>query len=196
MVAPKTTVEKIKDICGIELVEVQYADLPQVVRDYFESESGKFIPAEEYQRENFAKLYKFAHPNGDITYIAEQDKTYDTSKDTERLTYFADTRDGVITGYLEMRLALTNHSQYFNNKPFVGFTRTEEGYLEQGLAVRRLEVANAYALAEHDLSLNSDSLVTQEARGVWDKLISDGRAEEYDEGGKKRYRFIRPPQSQ
>lgn len=190
-VVPKSVIEKIKELYRVELIEISYDDLPIEVKKHFESQSGKFILPEAYKERNFTKLYMFTHPNGDVTYIGQQDKEYDTNKETERLTYFADIRGEEMIGYLEMRLALTNLSQYFKGKPFVGFTRTKEGYFGEGLALRRLEEANAYALAEHGLPLNSDSLVTDEARGVWSKLISEGKVEDYDEKGKIRYRFIK-----
>ncbi len=182
--------EKFRDLFGAEMVEIVYEDLPENVKNHFEGQSSKFILPEAYKVGNFSKLYKFTHQNGDETYVGQQDKTYGTNGTTERLTYFVDTRDGEMTGYLELRLGISDLSEYFKGKPFVGFTRTHSAFLNQGLGKRRLEEANAYSLSEHSLPLNSDSLVTEEAKRVWESLIKDGRAESYDESGKERFRFI------
>lgn len=186
------TREKFRDLYGTEMTEVTYEEIPEIVKDNFEKQSKKFILKEEYKEGNFSKLYKFIHQNGDETYIGQQDKTYETNGATERLTYFADTRNGEITGYLELRLSINDLSEYFKNKPFVGFTRTYPTFLNQGLGRRRLEEANAYSLSEHYLPLNSDSLVIDEAKSVWEKLVTDGKAERYNENGKERFRFISP----
>lgn len=182
--------EKFTELYGVEMIEITYEDLPLNVKIHFENQSRKFIIPESYKAGNFSKLYRFIHLNGDVTYVGQQDKTYDTNEATERLTYFVDTRDGEITGYLEIRLSLTDQSEYFKEKPFVGFTRTFSAFLNQGLGKRRLEEANAYSLSEHSLPLNSDSLVMDEAKKIWEKLIKDGKAEKYDENGKERFRFI------
>ena len=182
--------EKFNDLYGAEMVEIAYDDLPQNVKTHFETQSSKFILPETYKIGDFSKLYKFTHQNGDITYVGQQDKTYDTNGSSERLTYFIDTRDGEMTGYLELRLAISDLSGYFRGKPFVGFTRTHSAFLNQGLGKRRLEEANIYSLSEHSLPLNSDSVVTDEAKRVWEGLIKDGKAERYDENGKERFRFV------
>lgn len=36
----------------------------------------------------------------------------------------------------------------------------------------------------------ANSLITEEAKKVWESLIKSGRAESYDENGKERFRFI------
>lgn len=182
--------EKFRDLFGAEMVEIAYEDLPENVKNHFEGQSSKFILPEEYKVGNFNKLFKFSHQNGDETYIGQQDKTYDTNGATERLTYFADIRNGEMTGYLELRLAVSDLSDYFKSKPFVGFTRTHPPFLHQGLGKRRLEEANAYSLSEHSLPLNSDSLVTEEAKSTWERLIAEGKAEKYVENGNDRFRFV------
>lgn len=183
-------IEKFKSLYDVEMIEVAYDDLPQDVRTNFERQSRKFILPELYKVANFDKLYKFTHKNSDVTYVAQQDKTYDTNGATERLTYFADTRGEEMTGYLELRLAISESSEYFKGKPFVGFTRTYSDFLKQGLGKRRLEEANAYSLSEHSLPLNSDTLVEGEAKKLWNRLVVEGKAEKYDENGQERFRFI------
>ncbi len=126
--AQKSAAEKFKELYNAEMTEIAYEDLPQCVRDHFEKQSRKFIHPDVYRVGDFSKLYCFSHRNGDRTYVGQQDKIYDTNKSTERLAYFSDTRDGKLTGYLEMRLALTDLTKYFKNKPFVGFSRTEPSF--------------------------------------------------------------------
>ncbi len=190
-----TVTEKFCELFGAELVTITYDELPEVVRDHFERQSCKFILPEEFKQKNFSVFYRFEHPHGDVTYVGQQDKTYDTKEgDTERLTYFADMRGDVITGYIEVRYALTNTSDYFKDKPFVGFNRTHDRFQGQGLAQRRLEEANAYTQAEYGYVLNSDTLLSEEAKGVWEKLVALGKAEKYIETiidkDRERFRFI------
>lgn len=188
---PESTVaHRFEKLFDAELVEVGYKDLPPQIAEYLETQSRKLVRDETYRVGNFDTLYSFTHANEDITYVGQQDKTYDTNNRTERLTFFVDTREGEITGYLEMRLALTDLQRFFKNKPFVGFTRTHESFQKQGLALRRLEEANAYSLAEYGFPLNSDTLLTDEAKRVWERLVEAGRAEQYKENDNPRFRFV------
>ena len=172
------------------LVPIDYDLIPEEVLKHFEAQSSKFILPEQYRIGDFKKLYVFTYPNGDIGYVAEQDKTYDTTGDTERLTYFEDTRDGTRTGYLELRCALSNKETYFKGKPFVGFTRTLERFQNEGLGERRLRVANAYSLGNYGVPLNSDTLIEETAKRVWQRLVEKGDAEKYIEGKNERFRFV------
>ena len=182
--------EKFKELYGAEMTEITYDDLPEEIKKHFEEQSNKFMFREDYTVGNFSNIHQFTHPNGDVTYVAQQDKTYGTDRRTDRLSYFADTREGQITGYLELVLALDDLRDYFKDKPFVGNTRTQPDFLKEGLARRRLLEANAYSLSEHSLPLHSDTIMTEGAKGVWESLVDDGKAEKYDEDGNVRYRFI------
>ncbi len=182
--------KKFRELYGAEMTEIAYEDLPEEVKNHFEDQSSRFILPEEYTVGNFNKLYQFTHPDGDVTYVGQQEKTYGTDGSTERLTYFADTRDGHLTGYLELRLALTDLSDFFKDKPFVGFTRTQPDYFNQGLAKRRLFQANAYSLSSHSSPLHSSPTIEENAKRIWKELILDGKAERFDESGNERFRFI------
>jgi hypothetical protein len=185
-----TTAQTFEKLTGLTLVPITYEQVPENVMKHFEFQSSKLIHPKEYLPKNFSKLLTFLYENGDTAYIAEQDKTYDDIGDTERLTYFVDTRDGVMTGYLELRFNLTNHSEYFLEKPFVGFTRTKE-FQGEGLGRKRLEIANAYAKAQYGFPLNSDSMIIDKnARKIWESLVEEGKAEKYMEGKNSRYRFL------
>jgi len=185
----KPTEEIMEEITGFQVELVDCADLPAIVLDHFESNSSKYIHPDNYVKGNFEKIFKITQSEDEVKYIAQQDKTYNTNGDTERIAYLVDTRGEDVTGYLEMRLGTTNLNDYFVNKPFVGFTRTNEGFLREGLAYKRLIEANDYSVAEHGHVLNSDSLMREEARKVWEKLEVEGKVERYDEGEKVRFRF-------
>ena len=181
---------KFESMVGASLTPIDYDLIPQDVIEHLEEQSIKLISPDNYKPKNFDKLYTFKYPNGDIGYIAEQDKTYGTEGDTERLTYFEDMRDGVRTGYLELRYALLNKSAYFKDKPFIGFTRTLDGFEKEGLGERRLKIANAYSLYNYGFPLNSDTVIQEAAKRVWERLVEKGEAEKYTEGSKERFRFI------
>lgn len=184
------TIEKFKKLFDADLENISYEELPVTVRDFYEGQSRKFIHETLYLPRNFDKILKFRHPNGgDLTYIAQQDKNFPNNS-VERCAYFADTREGVLTGYLYIRFAYNDPCSYFYGKPFVGFTETYEAFKKEGLGKRRLEVANAYSLAEYGRPLNSDTILFDEARSIWEALCSEGRAEQYSENDKVRFRFI------
>lgn len=191
IVTEKAPVNRFELLTGCTtLTPVDYDLIPQEVLKHFEGQSSKFILPEQYHIRNFSRLYTFTYPNGDIGYLAEQDKTYETNGDRERLTYFADIRDGVRTGYLELRCALSNGDVYFKGKPFVGFTRTLEGFQNEGLGERRLRVANAYSLDTYGVPLNSGGLIEETAKRMWRRLVENGEAEKYMEGKNEYFRFV------
>ena len=182
--------EKFASLYQAEMSQLSYADLPDLVRAHFETQSAKFITPENYTVGNFSKILSFAHENGDVTFVAQQDKQFGKNGETERITYFVDLRGEDMTGYLEMGLGLTDVTDYFKGKPYVGFTRTSDGYQKEGLAERRLRQANAYALSEYGHTLNSDTIITDDtARRVWERLVDEGSAEKYMEGKNERFRF-------
>lgn len=156
----KDTNEVYESMLSESLVPVSYGQLPDAVKDHFEIQSEKYINPDFYQKNNFSSLLQSYKKNGDVKYFAQQDKLYDTNGETERLTYIVDTRDDEITGYIELRLGVSDDSAFYIDKPFVGMTRTSEEFLREGLGVTRLEDANVYSIAEHGHVLNSDSVMT------------------------------------
>ncbi len=186
------TIEKFKKLFGADLEVIAYEELPDVVREFFESQSSKFIPESEHVVGNFSQILKFLHQNGDETYVAQQDKKL-VNNSVERCAYFADTREGVMTGYIYTRFAYADPGPFFYGKPFVGFTETYEGFKKQGLGKRRLEEANAYSLAEYGRPLYSDTIIFDEAKSVWEALCREGKAEQFIENDKVRFRFVGRP---
>ncbi len=95
-----------------------------------------------------------------------------------------------MTGRLDIRFAYNDRNIFFFGKPFVGWTETYDAFRRQGLGKRRLEEANAYSLAEYGRPLHSDTIVMEEAERTWQTLCDEGRAEQFEEKGKVRFRFI------
>ncbi len=190
---------------GANIVPISYDELPEDVLTHIETNSSKYISPNDYLPRNFSHIYLLTHPDGSLTYIAEQTKTY-SGGDTEELAYLVDYIDGEMAGYGELRNSISNKSEYFSSKPFVGFTRTftEEdtkgsgnGFQRQGLGARRLVEMDGYARARFGAPLNSDTIlmhddaVTDESapRRIWERFVEEGRAEMYMEGQHIRYRM-------
>lgn len=176
-----------------QLARITESEIPEDVRQRFERRSQLFIRRQDYRPGNFEGFFAVQHTNGDRTYLACQTKTYDTG-DTESLTYFVDTRDGQDIGHSELRFNVSNPADYFKQKPFVGYTHTEEAFRRQGLGLRRLEEMNAFTQAHFHLPLYSDTLNAEE--GLWEDLVAQGRARKFKEGRKLRYAFLPRPNDQ
>jgi hypothetical protein len=128
-----------------EINEVTISEIPENALTFFESKSMQFISPENYHPENFDKLFIIKTVNNDLIYVANQTKTYDTNGDNEKLTYFFETRNENQIGLSELRLNTSNKIEYFKNKPFVGFTKTEENHKNTGLGKRRIMMMNAFS---------------------------------------------------
>lgn len=170
-----------------EITEIKESLVPKVVLDIFERKSGELISKEKYRPGNFEHYFIIKHSSGDRTYLAQQTKTYDTNKDTERLTYFVDMRGEEIVGRSELRSNISHPDPYFIDKPFVGNTRTEERFRKQGLGRRRLLAMNAYSEAMYRLPLYSDTLNRETS--IWEVLVQEGLARKFKEGKNMRYCF-------
>lgn len=167
---------------GLELV-------PTVARDYFEDKSGELINPQAYTPGNFDQIYEIVHGDGSKTYVATQTKTYNTNKETEELAYFVDIEGNQRVGNSELRYNLSSQAKRFKKKPFVGQTRTREDKTRQGLGTRRLQTMNAFSQMTRHIPLYSDTLMTPEARGVWELLVSSGQAHKIQDGKHDRYVF-------
>lgn len=171
------------DIVGSELI-------PQGVMDFFEHMSCLFIKMEDHRPGNFEALFVIEHDSGDRTFVAQQTKTYSTNGDTEQLTYFVDTNsDDAVIGKSEMRRNISNKSDYYKDKPFVGSIYTLENYRKRGLGTRRLIVMNAVSQMLYGLALHSSTVVSDLAAAVWTRLVREGKARVYKEGVHDRFAF-------
>ena len=158
--------------------------------NHFEGKSHRFILPTDYLPGNFDKFFIIHHSNGERTHIAQQTKTYATNGDTENLSYLCDMdRDNIIVGHGEIRFNISNTSNYFKDKPFVGYTQTLEGNEKKGLGTRRLYIMNALSQAVYQLPLNSDTLIGEDAEKLWKSLVNLGVAKSYKEGKNNRYAF-------
>ncbi|HEX8182938.1 MAG TPA: hypothetical protein VF575_05050 [Candidatus Saccharimonadales bacterium] len=80
------------------------------------------------------------------------------------------------------------------NKPYVAYTETAEASRRQGLGVQRARIMNNLSMAHFGHELHSDPSgdTSEEAHGLWLKLVSNGEAEPFDDDGLTRYRFKDP----
>ncbi len=142
---------------------------------------------ENYKPDNFESLFEVDNIDGSKSYIAEQTKTYDTNKDTEKLTYIFDLHGDIVSGHSELRYNISNKSKYFKNKPFIGFNDTEREFQRKGLGWRRMRLMNAFAQMRYGAPLYSDTLMSEQAEGLWQKLVKEGKAKKIKEGKVHRY---------
>lgn len=169
-----------------DIKELSIEDLPSDILKFFENNSAKFIPPKDYEPENFKKFLLVNHENGDQTYIANQTKKYD-NKNVEDLSYLVDYRGGDNLGHAELRYNPSSDLEYFKDKPFVGYTGTEEKYQKQGLGRRRLFLMNALAKTLYNNPVYSDTVITDEAKSLWEKLVQENLAKKIKEGNEDRY---------
>lgn len=174
---------------GASITSISYDELPEEAAKEFEARSRSFILDEEYVSRNFSRLYLLTHPSGSETYIAEQTKTIGDADNnhTEELVYLLDFVDGKPAGFGELRHNISNPSEYYKGKPYVGYTQTysqddkgvDQDYRKKGFGFRRLAEMDAYARARFSAPLHSSSSRSPEAERVWERLVEEGRAEAY-----------------
>ncbi len=175
------------------LEAVKIEDIPKPALASLEERSQYLVHPDRYKPGNFEDLYLIVQPDGSRTYVASQTKQYGAEGDVERLTFLAELDSkGEFAGYGEIRLGVSNKSDYFVDKPFVGFTKTEPGKARQGLGLRRLHEMNAVTEAQYGLPLYSDTLMTPDAERLWKKLVEKGDARAFEEksGGQTSQRYV------
>ncbi len=75
--------------------------------------------------------------------------------------------------------------------PYVGFTRTEERKLREGLGKRRLRIMNDLSLKLFEIPLSSNATMEDEAVSLWASLVRSEEAEIVDwDGHYGRFRFL------
>jgi len=169
------------------------ADIPKAALAYFECKSHQFVNRNEYVPGNFTRLMSVVHSDGNKTYLAVQTKTYTSNKDTEELTYLVDTdQEGLGIGYGEIRKRIYGKRKFFKDKPFVGDTFTKEENRSTGLGGRRLLIMNAICQILYQLPLYSDTLMSKEARSLWENLAALGKAKMQKEGKADRFVLTSP----
>jgi hypothetical protein len=188
---------------GVSITVTDLNLMPRAVQEHFESKSRRFIHPKNYRPGDFEACFLIVHADGTCTYVASQEKIYSQGgfESMEKLTYFFDAgTDDEYQGHAELRYAPYSLDSFFYQKPFVGWTKTEDSLLRQGLGLRRLMMMNAYSQMMYSLPLHSDTLMIPSAdpkgsppRGVWEKLVRQGRAVMYREGDKDRFMFKDSP---
>lgn len=173
-----------------KIEEITIDEVPENAMEYFESKSSQFTTSDNYIPKNFEKFFVINHAENNQTYLAQQTKTYDNIDETEKLTYFVDINNGAIEGRSELRFNIRCKKEneiYFKNKPFTGWTDTEENARRKGLGTRRIFMMNAFSQMMHGFPLYSDTVITFEAKKMWEKLVSQGKAKKFKEDSNDRY---------
>lgn len=186
---PKDLIEKLKEYLPEAVIErIKLEDIPEPVLEIFERKSHSLIKDEDYKQGNFEDLFKIVYSEKEIIFAASQNKTYHNGE-TEDLVYLVDTINGEMSGYSELRMALTKQTEFFKDKPFVGFTQTEEPLRGLGIGETRLRIMNSIAHAKYGHPLHSDTLLQESAKRIWERLVENGEAEKFSEGEHERFRF-------
>ena len=177
-----------------KIEEISLEEIPQNIMNYFEARSKRFILPKDYQEKDFEKTFTIHHDNHHKTYVAIQTKTYCTDGDTEELTYLIDiNEENKPVGYGEIRFNISNKDEYFINKPFVGSTNTSKKNRRKGIGKRRLHVMNALCQTLYKNPLNSDTIISEDSKKLWEKLTQEGKSKMYKEGEHDRYVFLTQP---
>ena len=175
---------------GANIEPIDLDSVPDDALAKFEFKSSQFIHIDDYTPRNFDNVLHIRHNDGSSSYVAIQTKIYKGLGETERLTYVVDlTAEDDLQGYGEIRFNTSGEANYFRCKPSVGHTRTEETHRRKGLGARRLYIMNALALAIYSAPLNSDTLINDAAKRIWERLVSKGEAYRYMEGETSRFVF-------
>jgi hypothetical protein len=177
-----------------EFEKITLEQIPPLVIGHFEKQAGDFVAPEDYQPGNFSELFRLDLDQGGLIYGATLVKNYPFPEDveTESLMYIADTDEqGEVYGYGEVRYNTTSQDPYFKDKPFVGFTETEENHRKQGFGMRRLIIMNTLAQKFFGHPLHSDAAINQaKAKPLWERLVEQGLAYEYiEDDNLERYAF-------
>jgi len=133
--------------------------VPEVAVNEFLRKNGQHNAHPLANIAGFAQLLRIDGGDELITHAAVETREYPTNGDVERLIYLADqTMDGQKVGYGEVRLNLSDQSDYYKDKPLVGYTRTMQEFQRRGYGRRRLLVMNALSRQILGLELHSDTL--------------------------------------
>lgn len=180
----------------LQITAVTPSSIPEGVGEYFRASSAVLTLDGEIPLQQFDHLLRI-DGMGATTYLGEHEKLLAVG-DTERTTYLVDlTEDGTQTiGRGELRFNAISDTDYFKDKPFVGYTRTYSDQLvgdfsHRGYGRRRLHALNLAAQTLYNLPLHSDTVRSAPATRLWEKLVADSLAEIYMQGQHTRYKFIR-----
>lgn len=177
---------------GADIKKVGISEVPESPLNFFKDRSLWLTNNKKYIPDSLDSFYKIRYQDGSISYVATQTKTYATNGDTEKLVYIydEDAQHNEI-GYGEIRYNEMRKDNYFKNKPFVGFTTTGENYKKQGFGTRRLKTMNALSLRMFGLPIHSDTLIGEESKRIWQRLLKNGETYSYLQDKMPRFAFKR-----
>ncbi len=162
---------------------IQPDAIPAEVAEQIIRRGGLFVDRALQPRsiDGFESLRSLAHDNGDETYLANQTKIYGDDEKESIIHVIDTTPAGQVIGVGEVRFNRDSEEDYFKDKPFVGWTLTENARSNEGLGSRRLLVMRLATAAEFGLVLHSDTLITESATRIWERMVRNGLAERYDQ---------------
>jgi hypothetical protein len=168
--------------------DISIDDMPAAVRGFLEAEQAFELSPESA---NITVGQPQAiHFEGLETYVLPIDVHADDAGVGEEVLYLVDTdAEGQKTGIGLVAKGRGGLARY--QKPYVGYTETDETHRREGLGLRRLRLMNRLALREYDQPLHSDpnADVSDEAKAVWLKLVNSGEAEFFHDEEYPRFRF-------
>lgn len=178
-----------------KIEQILITEIPKLAIDLFEGYSRRFISPKDYRQGDFQQLFCINHHLGGQIFVAEQIKQYPDGGMDDELYLCELYQRKIDLGHGEVRFSLNNDEDFFLDKPFVGYTHTEEEFREIGLGVRRLVIMNAltqslYGLPLHSAIFVQDGEMKEAPMGAWKKLVKLGQAEIFKEAEKDRYRFL------
>ncbi len=161
---------------------ISFDDIPSKFMEKFEGYSRKFIELQEYIPRNFDNAFLIEHKNNYLSYLVSQEKQYsDNNKTVEKLIYIFDsTKDNEEIGHAEIVFVSNSKSNFFVNKPFPGYTTTEDKFLRKGYGINRLRMMNALSYVFFNYPLNSSDTIASNAQACWKKLVDNNEAKYYD----------------
>jgi hypothetical protein len=178
---------------GGKIEEISINSIPEKAMNYFEAKSKQLISPKDYKPDNFEKFFLVNHADGKQTFLAQQTKNYaNPNGGIEKLTYFVDMENEKVLGRAELRLNIKypeEYADFFKDKPFVGWTSTEEDFQRSGFGKRRLYLMNAISQTFYGLPLYSDTSISPSAKSMWESLVQKGEAKKFKEGTRDRYVF-------
>ncbi|MFA7298272.1 MAG: hypothetical protein WC010_01370 [Candidatus Absconditabacterales bacterium] len=180
-----------------QIIEIKREDIPKEVIVLFEGYSRLYILPEEYKEGNFEQYGYIKHttPTSFITYFALQEKTIDKKYKEKQIYLFERDKKGNKIGHGEIRLGIEykkKDEDFFKDKPFVGFTDTEDDYKNKGYGKKRIQTMNMISKQTRGLKLHSDVLFSDpNAQKIRERLEKEGLAKRYKrKNGRDRFCFV------
>lgn len=168
----------------------EYDEIDRCALKMFESYSSSFIHPRAYKSRDFHQLF-IIESGSDIVFVAHQTKIYNPDS-AERLVYLVEMSKSRYIGHGEIRFNPNSEEPFFKDKPFVGFTNTEEAFRRRGIGTRRLEIMNGLTNILFNLPLHSSQFkedYKKDSESPWKMQVRLGNARRYFFEGGHRYCF-------